>query len=275
MINTKLLALLFSVISLSTPNVLHAAQSKVVSANEIEWGYLNPLRGDKSPAAADLWGDRTEDTATGMLVKFKKGFASPPHIHNISYRGIVIQGQMHNADPNAESMWLPQGSYWTQPAGANHITAANGEDNLIYLEIDSGPYLVKPTAGQFDNGERPINVHESNLVWLDSSESTLISDERLAVAYLWQHSGEQHESGLMLKLPAGYSGQLMNNDAELKAVVIQGDIAYQSKEHKSTISLAAGSYFTSQAGFENHLTAMAQSIVYVRTQGSFKIVANN
>ncbi|WP_411184826.1 hypothetical protein [Photobacterium rosenbergii] len=29
----------------------------------MEWGYLNPLRGALSPGAADLWGDRTEDTA--------------------------------------------------------------------------------------------------------------------------------------------------------------------------------------------------------------------
>ena len=24
---------------------------------DVEWGYLNPARGDKSPSAADLWGD--------------------------------------------------------------------------------------------------------------------------------------------------------------------------------------------------------------------------
>lgn len=94
---------------------------------ELNWGYLNPLRGKNSPGAANLWGDRTKDTATGMLVRFNKGFVSPPHIHNISYRGIVIEGLMHNDDPSAEKMWMLAGSFWTQPAGENHITAANGE----------------------------------------------------------------------------------------------------------------------------------------------------
>ena len=60
------------------------AETKIVTAENVEWGYLNPARGDKSPGAADLWGDRTKDTATGMLVRFNKGFESPPHIHNIT-----------------------------------------------------------------------------------------------------------------------------------------------------------------------------------------------
>lgn len=61
---------------------------KVVPADDVEWGYLNPLRGVLSPGAADLWGDRTTDSATGMLVRFKQGFESPPHIHNITF-GLV------------------------------------------------------------------------------------------------------------------------------------------------------------------------------------------
>jgi len=90
----------------SSPAFAQQSTSKVVAASNIDWGYLNPLRGDKSPGAADLWGNRTTDTATGMLVRFKKGFESPPHIHNITYRGIVIEGQMHNDDPVAEKMWI-------------------------------------------------------------------------------------------------------------------------------------------------------------------------
>jgi len=61
-------------------------------------------------------------------------------------------------------MWLPADSFWTQPAGENHITAADGENNLIYLEIDNGPYLVLAKEKAFDNGERPINIDERNLV---------------------------------------------------------------------------------------------------------------
>ncbi|EKO3803681.1 TPA: DUF4437 domain-containing protein [Vibrio harveyi] len=120
--------------------------------------YLNPLRGVLSLGAANLWGDRTTGTATGMLVRFNKGFESPPHIHNITYRGIVIDGLMHNDDPTSAKMWRPTGSFWTQPAGEDHTTAANGDINLTSLEIDADPYLVKPSKEQFNNGERPLGA---------------------------------------------------------------------------------------------------------------------
>ena len=142
---------------LSIPTSL-ASEVTVISTDKIDWGLLNPLRGDASPRAADLWGDRTQDEATGLLVKFKQGFSSPPHSHNITYRGVVIHGALHNDDPTAERLWLSPGSFWTQPAGENHITAASGKENLIYLEIESGPYLVLPSDQAFDNGERPINM---------------------------------------------------------------------------------------------------------------------
>ena len=144
------------------------ARSEVVSVDDVAWGYLNPARGDKGPRAADLWGDRTKNTAAGILLQFPEGFSSPPHIHNITYRGVVIQGELHNDDPEAEIMWLPAGSFWTQPAGEAHVTAANGKSNIAYIEINSGPYLVQPTERAFDNGERPMNVDPSHIVWQDS-----------------------------------------------------------------------------------------------------------
>ena len=70
-LNISSLALAISIVSLSCS----AHDYSVISTEDIEWGMLNPLRGDASPRAADLWGDRTKDTATGMLVKFKKGFS--------------------------------------------------------------------------------------------------------------------------------------------------------------------------------------------------------
>ena len=89
----------------------------VVLASGVKWEQLNPARGDKSPKAATLWGDRKGPVPTGFLVQFVDGFSSPPHIHNVSYRGVVISGLIHNDDPDAEEMWMPAGSFWTQPKG--------------------------------------------------------------------------------------------------------------------------------------------------------------
>ena len=80
--------------------------NEVILASEVKWEQLNPARGDKSPKAATLWGDRKGSVPTGFLVKFMDGFSSPPHIHNVSYCGVVISGLIHNDDPNADSFML-------------------------------------------------------------------------------------------------------------------------------------------------------------------------
>lgn len=198
----KLFLISWALLSASLCTMVNASepQSEVITADNIQWGFLNPARGDESPGAANLWGDRSKDNATGMLVRFRKGFTSPPHIHNISYRGVVIKGRLHNDDPEAEKFWLPATSYWTQPAGKNHITAADGDSNLIYLEIDSGAYLVRPTKQQFVSGEYPINVHADNLVWLNSGQSSMIEGKGLSVSYLWQKQEKPALRGYQLNV---------------------------------------------------------------------------
>jgi len=243
-----------------------ADDHSVVATENIEWGLLNPLRGDASPRAADLWGDRDKDVATGMLVKFGKGFSSPPHIHNITYRGIVIEGLMHNDDPTAERMWLPPGSFWTQPAGASHITAADSLNNLIYLEIDSGPYLVLPEEKAFDNGERPINVHERNLVWLDAEDVKWLGKSNVKIAYLW---GKLNlANGSFVKLPAGFKGSI-KNDNGLKAVVVRGKATHRWNNEKKKTTLSASSFFSSTAEGEHKIDveAEAEVVLYINSDG--------
>ncbi|MCQ8850088.1 DUF4437 domain-containing protein [Alteromonas stellipolaris] len=245
--------------------------SRVVAADDIEWGYLNPLRGDKSPGAADLWGDRTKNTATGMLVRFNKGFESPPHIHNITYRGIVIDGAMHNDDPSAGKMWMPAGSFWTQPAGEDHTTAANGSANLIYLEIDSGPYLVQPSSEHFDNGERPLNLHKDNIVWLNDGELHDITAAGVSSTYLWGSTADMN--GSMIKLPVGFKGTIGTHASEFRAVVIAGDVDYHSVDITSPISLSAGSYVESTGNFKHQLVNEGQqeATIYIRTNSAYRV----
>ena len=247
--------------------------SKVVAANDIKWGYLNPLRGDKSPGAADLWGNRTTDTATGMLVRFNKGFASPPHIHNITYRGIVIEGQIHNDDPSAEKMWMPAGSFWTQPAGENHTTAANADTNLIYLEIDSGPYLVKPSSENFDNGERPLNLHRDNIVWLNASDLDDIHVDGVQTTYLWGSMADMN--GSMIKLPPGFKGDVKTDASEFRAVVIAGAVEYHSQEQETALNLSPGSYVESTGAFTHSIENKGDTpaTVFIRTNSEYQVVA--
>lgn len=242
------------------------AETQVTTADEVKWGYLNPARGDKSPGAADLWGDRTIDTASGMLVRFNKGFESPPHIHNITYRGIVIEGEMHNDDPNAAKMWMPTGSFWTQPAGEDHTTAANDKTNLIYLEIDEGPYLVQPSKQHFDNGERPINIHADNMVWLHKTDLATINAAGVSATYLWGDTNAVY--GSMVKIPKGFKGSIDSDASEFKAVVISGSL-----EYNETTTLKPGSFITSQGksrlAIENDTNEDA--IVYIRASSPYDV----
>lgn len=246
--------------------------NRVVLSSELNWEKLNPARGDKSPQAATIWGDRKGRVPTGFLAKFVDGFSSPPHIHNVTYRAMVVKGLIHNDDPQAEKMWMPTGSFWTQPAGESHITAAKGTANIAYVEIDQGPYLVKPIEEAFDNGERPINIAKTNLVWLGASESNIIkkSTSAAAVAYLWE---AKQMSGKLLKLPANFEGNVLSTGDQFHAVVIEGILDYIMPDTNEHPSLDPGSYFTSTAKAIHALQVKETSevIIYIRTNGGIRI----
>jgi quercetin dioxygenase-like cupin family protein len=250
------------------------ATSKVVLTSEVKWGPLNPARGDKGPKAGTLWGDRTGSGPSGFLVKFVDGFSSPPHIHNITYRGVVISGRIHNDDPNAEDMWLPTGSFWTQPKGAVHITAANGSDNLAYIEIDEGPYLVLPPEKAFHTEETPINMDESNIVWIDQPGMPAAANGP-KVAFLWGNPQDDQLNGTLVKLPAGFTGKIRSHGSTLRAIVIQGLPQYQVPGKTDIKTLEPGSYFGSKGESVHQVSSKAGevSIIYVRTIGKFDIIS--
>ena len=83
-----------------------ASTSEVVKRSEVEFIPLNPARGNLSPKSGKLWGNIRKGEPSGMLVTFADGFQSPPHIHNITYRAVVISGAVYNGDPLAEKMWM-------------------------------------------------------------------------------------------------------------------------------------------------------------------------
>ncbi len=79
---------------------------------------------------------------------------------------------------------MPAVSFWTQPRGDVHITAAKGSNNIALVEIDRSPCLVRSFREAFDSGEKPINVDPSNLVWLDPPGMSAPANG-VKVACLW------------------------------------------------------------------------------------------
>lgn len=250
----------------------------VTTADQVSYQPLNPARGDASPQAGVLWGDITEDVSSGMLLKFAEGFSSPPHIHNITYRAVVIDGEIHNDDPDAANMWMGSGTFWTQPAGEVHITSArSGVGGTGFLEILEGPYLVQPGDKAFDNGERPLNLVNSNMVWMSSDEMNWIQTDSSAqepeATLLWGDLSDGELSGSMFKLPQGYKASLSTQGGDLKAVVIQGDILHSVESVAEQSQLSSGGYLASAEGVSHSLKCNTKSecMIYVRTQGRFLV----
>ena len=246
----------------------------IVLASELEWEQLNPARGDRSPKAASLWGDRKGPGPSGFLVRFVDGFSSPPHNHNVSYRGVVIEGLVHNDDPSAEAMWMPTGSFWTQPRGAAHITAAKGIDTLAYIEIEEGPYLVRPVEQSFESDEKPMNLDASNIVWLNAFEiigsvpidaSTHADDAK--ITFLWGNPEDEGPSGILVKLRAGSVGVMRSNRSTYRAVVIQGSPAHHAVDGSDPAIMGPGSYIGSNgASARVSCESREDCILYVRME---------
>lgn len=246
--------------------------AQVVPASEVKWSPLNPARGDKGPQAGALWGDRRAAGPSGFLVRFAEGFSSPPHIHNTSYRAVAISGRLHNDDPGAEPMWMPAGSFWTQPAGEAHITAADGRSNLAYVEIDQGPYLVLPVEEAEQTNERPVNVDASNVVWLDATAmgwADGMSGSR--IAFLWGGFEGGTAGGSLVKLPGGFEGEIRGAGSDFRAVVMGGRLRLRGVDEASTLD--PGSYFGSDVATTYPLVCEASTdcTVYVHTDGRFHI----
>lgn len=258
-----------------------APTKEVVLKSGVKWTHLNPKRGDLAPKAGTLWGDRHGNEPTGYLLKPTDGFQSPPHIHNVSYRAVVIRGHIHNDDPDAANMWMPAGSFWTQPKGEVHITASKGKDALAYIEIEEGPYLVHPAKEAFESGERPVNVDKSNIVWLDASAITWVARHGVSnsangpkVAYLWGDTQDGQLNGTFIKLPAGFSGKIKSHGSDFRAVVIKGLPQYKMS-NADVKTLEPGSYFSSKgASAVHHVSSKAEeeTIIYVRTNGKYDVI---
>ncbi|MEO1718413.1 MAG: DUF4437 domain-containing protein [Planctomycetota bacterium] len=246
------------------------ASAQVTPIEEVRWSPLNPARGDAGPRAADLWGDRSTASATGFLVRFADGFSSPPHIHNVTYRGVVIDGLIHNDDPGAEPMWMPTGSYWTQPAGEVHITSAKGEGRLAYIEIESGPYLVRPSEEASDNGERALNVHAANIVWMNAATTRQIETPtatEIELARLWGSTDTNELNGSFVRLGEGTTVYLDSPDARLIVVVVRGEATLHGIEDARRLEPGSVVDAAQDRGAPLKWSTDTGTTLYVRTSG--------
>jgi len=172
-------------------------------------------------------------------------------------------------------MWMKPGSFWTQPAGESHITSAQGEEVIAYVEIDNGPYLVKPVDEAFDKGERPVNIDASNIVWLNSERTNWIASGSSAeISFLWDDEENAGMKGLFVKLPARFDGHIKSDGKILSSVLIQGKLNYRLPQTSEVKALDPGSHFSSTGNAIHKVTNISsgEAIVYIRTTGDIEVM---
>jgi hypothetical protein len=213
------------------PTVAAPPELVVRPASEVEWTALNPARGDASPRAATLWGDRASKGPSGFLVRFADGFSSPPHIHNVSYRAVVISGEVHNDDAGAAPMWMTRGSFWTQPRAEAHITSSRGV-STAYVEIDDGPYLVRPVDQATAVPEKPVNLDATNVVW------TAAGVPHVEVSRLWG-APDEGNGGVMVRVSAKRRARIQGAET-VRAILLTGEASAASARPLEAGSLLSG-----------------------------------
>lgn len=178
---------------------------------------------------------------------------------------------------------MPQGSFWTQPKGQVHITAAKEEAPMAYIEIEKGPYLVLPTKEAFLSQLRPVNVDKSNLVWLDASDVTWVDQSGIPaaadspqIAFLWGDTKDGQLRGTMVKLPEGFQGEIKSQGTDFRAIVIKGQALYEMNT-TDIKTLEQGSYFGSTGEPAVHrisLNMKRETILYIRSNGKYEVKTN-
>ncbi|MGB0452988.1 MAG: DUF4437 domain-containing protein [Bacteriovoracaceae bacterium] len=125
--------------------------------------------------------------------------------------------------------------------------------DTLSVEIYYGPYLVKPVKKKFDNGERPYNIHASNIIWNDQGDYKVVD--------LWQNK-QGNVSGRLLKFDKTIQADL--KDARI--VVIKGKL-----EVKEQI-LKPGSLVSLKQRSNIKVTCASKDcIFYLKTDQDFKL----
>ncbi|MEM8836284.1 MAG: DUF4437 domain-containing protein [Planctomycetota bacterium] len=86
-------------------------------------------------------------------------FSSSPHIRNVTCRGVVLGGEVHDDDPPAETMCVPKELFWTRSAGEVHGTSIRVSTNLAYIERAARGYASELgiSPNPFREGDRHVH----------------------------------------------------------------------------------------------------------------------
>ena len=235
--------------------------------------------------AGTLWGGRDRSGPTGFLLRPADGFESPPHIHNVAYRG--------GGDPRPPPQRRP-GRRVDVDAGGVVLDAAGGRGAHHSRERRATPWPTsRSTRGRSassrsrrrsttarETGQRrrvePRLAGTHRPPAGSSPAKASASAHGLELAFLW---GDPRQDRSAERDPHPASGrgpaELRSRGPILHAVVVQGRPEHRVAGETDGESLEPGSYVRSKGETVHQLFCEKEQrcILYVRTKGRFDVAA--
>ncbi|PKB00579.1 uncharacterized protein DUF4437 [Flavobacteriaceae bacterium MAR_2009_75] len=185
---------------------------------------------------------------------------------------MVIKGLLHNDDENAENNGFRQVLIGNSQQAKHILPRQMVKIIWRFLDIQEGPYLVKSTSEAFDNGERPVNVDKTNLVWLNANDIEWVANKsNVETAFLWGSQKEKQLRATLLKLPAGFNGSVKNLSPNFRAVVISGSLMHQFSKKEAKNKLDAPSYFGAEENATSIISTAKETVLYIRSNGDYEV----
>ncbi len=101
---------------------------------------FSPVFPDQPDGAAWSFMFGSEKTPSAFFIRVPPGFTSPKHRHTSAYFGVVLEGLVKNGPDVELAPELPAGSYWSQKAGEEHVTACLAKTPCLSFIVYEGPF---------------------------------------------------------------------------------------------------------------------------------------
>jgi quercetin dioxygenase-like cupin family protein len=216
-----------------------------------------------------VWGDR-DSKAHGTAGIFPAEGRSPLHTHSAGYHGVVLSGLVTNPF-GLESVpeLLTPGSHWYVPAGEEHVTACEPEQECRFYFHSESHFDFSPIEGNMPTEPRSEEASTDLFEFYEFEEISSFA----AFSTIW---GDRNVGahGTLGRFTPNSESPLHTHGETYYGVVIQGQMTNPFGDEESPVILAPGDYWYVPANSE-HTTACVseeECLFYFHSQGAFDFV---
>ncbi len=233
------------------PTPVPPSEAVFTAANEVVFDDIIP----DVVAFGTVAGDR-EAGAHGTFVRIPPGQATPLHTHGAAYNAVVLQGNFENPIPGeaASDVVLTTGSFYSVPAGAEHVTQCAPDS-----PVDCLSFFYQAVPFDFAPVETPAEDPMAPGAVFITASSVTFDDIIPGVVAFGTVAGDREAGahGTFVRIPPGEATPLHTHGASYDAVILDGNVENPIPgDAASDVILTRGSYYFVPAGAE-HITRCA------------------